>query len=501
MLNAVSKFVYIAVSGGRRLWHSSFLRWSAVGLIPFFVYLWTMAPTVYALDSAELTTGAWCLGIVHSPGAPTYLLLGHIFSWLPLGDVGYRLNLMSAVAAALASLFVGRIVFRLTKSFWPSILAAWFLAFSYYYWVWALAAELYAPHACWIAGLIALTLYWNSTPRQYLAFWIALLFGLSMGNHMSTILLLPAFSGFMLTHPSRPWRSPKWMLKMIFFGILGFSVYLYLPVRHLAAPPLDYVRDYYPQVDLTSWQGFKWMVSGQMFDTLYFQVPLNAWPAELARFVRQMISNFHGLGLVIGLLGFLMDFRMRKRLQCALWLMFVCHLVFFLSYGAGDKAWMFSICYVIWSIWFGLGLYHIAAVLWHRRIPFAVLAPATVGAFLVLSLFFGNLAKANLSRDTSPRDRGEQILARVGPGALVVCAWEDAPVLEYLQIVEGQRQDIQILNWWLLGVERSREVVLAELQAGRPVYTSSTTFLDGAPVSFNSLVSGHLMRVSSTGSP
>src|SRR6185436_6410127 len=50
-------------------------------LVPFLFYLRTAAPTVYGLDSAELTTGAYALGIVHAPGAPLYLLLGHVFTW------------------------------------------------------------------------------------------------------------------------------------------------------------------------------------------------------------------------------------------------------------------------------------------------------------------------------------------------------------------------------------------------------------------------------------
>ena len=87
----------------------------AVGLI-LLLYLRTMAPTVYGLDSAELTAGAYLLGIVHAPGSPTYLLLGHLFTWLPFGDVGYRVNLLSACAGALAVGFVYAILWRLTRA-------------------------------------------------------------------------------------------------------------------------------------------------------------------------------------------------------------------------------------------------------------------------------------------------------------------------------------------------------------------------------------------------
>jgi hypothetical protein len=406
---------------------------------------------------------------------------------------------MSAVAGAIGALFVGRAVFRLTGNYWSSVAAAWLLAFSYYYWVWALAAELYAPHACWVAGLIVLTLSWETTQRRGLAFLIAFLFGLGMGNHMAMVLLLPAFAGFILTHPSRPWVSPGWLLKMTLFGVIGFSVYLYLPLRHLALAPLDYVRDYCPHINLASWEGFKWMVTGQMFSSMFFQIPFDAWPGELAKFAHQMFSNFHGLGVLIGAAGLCLDFRMRRRLQCALILMFGCHIVFYVSYGAGDKAWMFSIAYVIWAIWFGLGIHHIAGILRERSLPQANLASYAVGVLLALALLVGNLAYADLSRDTSARDRGERVFAQVEHRALVVCAWDDAPILEYLQIVEGRRKDVRVLNWWLFGVERSRALVLDELRAGRAVYTSSTGFLSEVPVTFDRVANCHLFRVHALG--
>ena len=61
------------------------------------LYLSTLAPTVQAFDSAELTVGAYTLGFVHAPGYPLYMVLGHLFGQIPIGDIGFRLNLMSAV--------------------------------------------------------------------------------------------------------------------------------------------------------------------------------------------------------------------------------------------------------------------------------------------------------------------------------------------------------------------------------------------------------------------
>src|SRR5262249_17394696 len=154
-------------------------------------YVRTMAPTVYPLDSAELTTGAYTLGIVHAPGSPTYMLLGHLFARLPIGDVGYRLNLMSAVSAALAALFLYYVLRRLIGECALALLTTWLAAFSYYFWVSALAAELYAIHAACVTALLLLALRWREAARAADLYGLAWLFGIGTGNHLSMILLLP----------------------------------------------------------------------------------------------------------------------------------------------------------------------------------------------------------------------------------------------------------------------------------------------------------------------
>ena len=66
-------------------------RWAgaAAFALPLALYLRTLAPTLYGVDSADLTTAAYLLGIAHPPGSPAYLLVAHAFTWLPVGDVSY----------------------------------------------------------------------------------------------------------------------------------------------------------------------------------------------------------------------------------------------------------------------------------------------------------------------------------------------------------------------------------------------------------------------------
>ena len=81
--------------------------------LPFILYTITLAPTIYNLDSAELTTAAATEGLVRATGYPLYMFLGHLWSKIPVGDVGYRMNLFSAFCGALTILLADRILRRL----------------------------------------------------------------------------------------------------------------------------------------------------------------------------------------------------------------------------------------------------------------------------------------------------------------------------------------------------------------------------------------------------
>ena len=73
-----------------------------VVLATFWVYVKTLAPTVSFFDSGELISAAYTLGVAHPPGYPLYVLLGWLFSKLPIGNIAYRINRMSAFFASIA---------------------------------------------------------------------------------------------------------------------------------------------------------------------------------------------------------------------------------------------------------------------------------------------------------------------------------------------------------------------------------------------------------------
>src|SRR3989339_281858 len=93
-----------------------------VFFISFAVYFITLCPTVYTGDSGGLITAAYTLGVPHSPGYPLYCLLGKLFTFVPLGSIAFRVNLLSAFFAALACAVIYLLIFKIINLIKPDSL-------------------------------------------------------------------------------------------------------------------------------------------------------------------------------------------------------------------------------------------------------------------------------------------------------------------------------------------------------------------------------------------
>ena len=171
-----------------------------VFLVALFVYFWTLAPTVTLVDSGELIVAARFLGVAHPPGFPLYVMLAHLASLLPIGNVAARINFASAFFAALACAMLTLVVAELivtasyvaelqrrskkaarkgrkisphsmvtgaeANSSWlltiaPAIGAGLLLAFSRTLWSYATIAEVYTLNAFLILTIFFLMLRWR----------------------------------------------------------------------------------------------------------------------------------------------------------------------------------------------------------------------------------------------------------------------------------------------------------------------------------------------------
>lgn len=432
----------------------------ALAAAAFIVYLLTAAPGVYGFDSAELATGAYTLGIVHPPGYPLYLLLGKLFTYLPFGDVAYRLNLMSAVFAALTVYLLHRIIGALTGNRLVAWAGAVFFACSNYFWQMAVVAEVYTLHTFLLAACLWALIVWDESGQKRFLAAFALIFGLSLSNHTTSLLFAPAFAWWVAS--SKRWRwnrsSIPLLAGMLGLFVLGLSPYLYLPLRALANPPLNYLDDYY-QVDLTTPAGLFWMVSGRAYRFFAFAYSPAEVPAEVLRFLDYLWRNFFGVGVLLGLAGFAWLWKQRPRQTAALAILLAANTIFYINYRVLDKDTMFLPSYLVWAVLLAAGM--MAAREWaQQRVTEGLLHPAArpvlAGALVLLSVLLLplNWRWVDMSQASGPGKFAQAVLRTMEPNARVVAQWSPAVVLEYYQLVEGERPDLVIYNRSRAGVAR-----------------------------------------------
>lgn len=471
------------------LWHV------APALVSLAVYLMTLAPGVYAYDSAELATGAYTLGIVHPTGYPTYLLLGRLFSFLPIGSIAYRLNLLSAVLGALTVWLVTQIIYLMTKDKVAAVLGAFSLSWLYPFWSMSSVAEVYTLHTVLFALALLALLYWLKLGDRRLLLVTAFLLGLSLTNHVSSALLVPGFLLIILLRGNRR-ELVRTAPAAVAAFLLGLAPYLYLPLRDLAAPELNYVRSYYG-VDLQTLQGMLWMVTGQAYRFFAFSYDLPAYLREVAGFGAALWRGFTALGMILAGVGALATYRKDRVLAIGTLWWFASTALFFSGYAVADKYTMFLAAELVVSLWIGVGLSWLRTAVprpWETATPRPaeswrhVTSVAAAGMILAVFAFtFGRVDKSGaLEGDLF----AQQVLGSLEPGAVVLAQWSSAVTLEYYRDVEGLRPDVEIFNrsrhavaeyykLWLQGY--SHEQILREItdlerrfvdriEDSRPVY-------------------------------
>jgi hypothetical protein len=446
-------------------------------LLPLLVYLLTACSTVYNLDSAEFSAAAHVLGIVRATGYPLYLLLGKLFTiLLPAGDVAFRLNAMSAVCAAGTVALLYQLVRRLTQQRVVALAASLLFGFSYYFWTQAVVAEVYTLHTLLMVSLLLLLLRWEESRSDALLAAFGLLFGLSFGNHMSTLLLVPAFGFFLLAVAGTEMFRPKRLAALLVPFIAGLGIYLYIPLRYLAHPPFNYAGAYdatgrFIPLDLTRPANLWWLVSGKGFQQLMFDYTPVEFMDEVGQAVHRLWGSFLGLGVVPGILGAWVQARRRWRHFILFGLIFAANLVFFVNYRVVDKTTMFVPVYLIWAIWIGQG--YAALVKWVQgwRQADRHHAPAWAWGLVLLMVvpLFVNWPLIDVQNDTRARDRAQAALSEAGPQAIIFGWWTSAPPIHYLQMVENQRPDVLVINRFLIGADEMYALIDRSL-GDRPVY-------------------------------
>jgi len=303
-------------------------------------YISTLAPGLLYGDSAEFQTLAYTLGMTHPTGYPIYLLVAKAFvSLVPVGEIAYRVNLLSAVCAALTLALTYLVGYLLTGRRLAALVGVIVLATIDIFWIHSILAELYTPAAALVAVELLLLILWQQKRNARHLFVAGILGGLSLGVHNIVSLMVPAVLVYLVV--SRPsWSDWRFAISGALVGlILAFGAFLILDTydapssyyNSVARPSLSVwdmkTKDFDSPIERL---GFLYVA--RQFRGFMFSQPLDqAWEKFTGYF-----EGMHWLEILLLGLGLVTLFIRRPQNALLISLSWLAMVSFIVNYDVGD---------------------------------------------------------------------------------------------------------------------------------------------------------------------
>ncbi|GFO66752.1 membrane protein [Geomonas limicola] len=485
-------------------------------LIPLFLYLLTLAPSVTFFDSGEFITATASLGASHSPGYPLFINYAKPFTWLPFGSIAFRVNLATAISAALACYGVYLLVthllkdeeipgnfFRTARGF-TGLCAAVTFAGTSRLWLQSNHDKPYPLLAFICAVVYYLMLLWRDSYDRgeecpayvYLG---AFLCGLGTGAHQIMVLMIPVY-GWLIV--SKNWRilfRVKEFVIALAFGILGFGIHLHLIVRATQRPLLNWG-------DPQTLSQFLWTLLRKGYPTVKPDRDLALlWDQVNALNVPR---EFTVVGLALLLIG-LMSFAKRQRDAVLSYLIgLASFLLVIVGYFNTGREFIFlteeffTPLYLLSAVFIALGTFHLVQELaarlpaaWAEKRP---LCRTLLSLLMVLpvSVCLLHYQENDQHENYVAFDYASNVLKSL-PEGTALYTWGDSGAfpLWYIQGVERMREDLDLLHtphlvfkWYLDSFpelfknSRLRTIPPGQIAPEDAVMLSASEMMDKRPV-------------------
>ena len=244
----------MATEAARELdYRPSYLAAAGVSLAVLVLYLVTLAPNTAMWDTSEYIAAAYTLGLPHPPGNPLFVLVGRVFSILPIApSVAARVNILAALCSAVSAgmwfLITERVLVGWFPERWQRVvggaLAALIGATAFTVWNQSVVNEkVYTVSLVGIAIISWLMIRWSDEPdgrrSDRILVLVAYLLGLGYANHMAGMLAGPAAALAVIIR--RPRTLVRWKLILACVGalVLGISPFAIQPIRAAWYPAIN----------------------------------------------------------------------------------------------------------------------------------------------------------------------------------------------------------------------------------------------------------------------
>ncbi|MHC4061194.1 MAG: protein O-mannosyl-transferase family [Planctomycetota bacterium] len=200
-------------------------------------YVLTCAPTVLWQDSALYVYRIWhndvegVLGLALSH--PLYIIIGIAVKYIPVGQLAYKANLMSALfgAIAVANLFL---LLRLwVNRTLPAAIGAITLTVSWTFWQHSVMAEVYTLSAALLLAELTVLLQYARTKQVGYLYLLGLFNGLAIANHMWGAISFACYTIFLVVLLARKQIGFRHFAITALVWVIGAAPYEYLIIKSI----------------------------------------------------------------------------------------------------------------------------------------------------------------------------------------------------------------------------------------------------------------------------
>src|ERR671913_391575 len=420
-----------------------------VFVLVLILYLGTLAPTVLylqdpkLLDAVMLQMQVSVLGITHPTGYPIYLMLTHLFTYLPFGDPAYRVNLGSAVYAALAVLAVYVAGLLLSRRVVAAASGALAFGLGTALWSQAVIAEVYTLNALFVSVTIVVLLLWREYRKDRYLLLSAFLVGLCLTNHLTSGLLLPASLLLVALVDWRRLVDVRLVVRGAGLFLLGLTPYLYLPIRAAMDPPMEANNP-------TDFGRFWYVVSGGNLTGSFFSFGPSELPERMVFYWEHLLDNMPFLVVMVGLTGAVVMLLKDRAVGLFLGFLFFGWLFHAIENNIPDIDLYFIPTYLVLSLWAAAGLRTLLAEVESLISDFPGVAKGSIlillSAMLLVLPLLGvseTYAKNDMSGVYRGRQEIEAVADNAAPNATIL---HHRSGMWYMVLVEKRRRDLTIVD-------------------------------------------------------
>jgi hypothetical protein len=442
------------------------------------LYLYTIPPTVYWQDAGIYLTGIMVEGNIYSPGYPIYLILQNIWTHLiPIGSFAQKVHASSALFSGLMSVIIYNIlnkivdikstlfkkkeavieteVSRSKKIIQKGVVifGAIFIGLNFNVWAQAINAEVYSLHSLLFAAILYLIIRIgqsgkiekDSSPKIINnIIYIGLVYGLSIGNHPMTVLLIPVFIYLVIFQKNIFFHSKKLIVAALIALVVGLGSYIYLPVVANTHPELNWGNP-------NTISRFINHVTGKTYITGEQSFVLD----DISRYkaaAQEFLWEFGWFGLILVLGGAILLYKKDKHVTLILTLIAAMHIIFAIFYKQTTEynSWLIP-THIVFGFFLTYGIYETVSNMTEWKNSSSKVKALTVVNSIVIVFFLLFLIphwmqvfnELNRREYYYAEDFGRNILRELDKDSVVLMTGDqESSTTMYLQSVLGFRKDV-----------------------------------------------------------